>query len=363
MFVPRIPGARNGHDPFRVVELPATPLSFYRGYELIRGGLRRVNREFKRESFDVIHCQTPLMAGVIALAISRAHDVPVVAHYHTLLDEYVSHLTYGYFDRLAKNILGPLQALYLKKFFARSGSVITPSNFAKGRLQGLGARNITVVPNCVDLERFLPDGQNEVNGGTEGRRRIIYVGRMSLEKKVDGLLKAFQLMRDPSLELLLVGDGPQSNYLRSLATSLGLQNVRFAGTVSDSVLPSLYSSSTVFATASDTENLPVTVLEAMASGMPVMAVAAGGTPELVIDGKSGFLAKPNDPEDFAQKLKMMLGDEELLRRFGHSSRNLAENYSVQSVCRRLESVYRKATITWRREAPANRFIRSVLKWI
>ncbi len=355
LFVPRSPLPILSEKNLEVIGLPSLPVGFYPGYRLIRRGIFGVNSEFRKRSFDVIHLHTPFFAGMIGLVMSRVNDIPVVAHYHTFLLEYLSHLTRGKLDRPVKGILGPFAKLYLRQFFGKSSTAIAPSAYAKTQLQQFGIRRIAVVPNCVDLSRFRPE-----LGNAHARRRIIYVGRLSLEKRIDHLLMAFKLIDDPSLELLIAGDGPQSSLFRNLAKDLGLNNVIFAGSVPDDILPSLYNTSMLFATASDTENSPVSVLEAMACGKPVVAADAGGTPEIVANGFSGLLAKPNSPEDLASKMRVLLDSDELLSELSSNSLEAAKLHSVEFTCQELEKVYAAAKVSWRVTGTSNRIMKRML---
>jgi glycosyltransferase involved in cell wall biosynthesis len=341
-----------------VVELPALPVTFYPGYETIARGLRIVNSEFRSNPFDVIHVQSPLMAGVIGLAISRAFKIPIVAHYHTILQEYLSHLTLGRFETGSKRALGPLSALYLRKFFSKASLAITPSKFAARKLEELGVPNVMIVPNCVDTQRFRPS----IHQDSDGTKRILFVGRLSIEKRVERLLKAFEIIDSHSTELLIVGNGPHASGLKSLAADLELRNVRFLGEVADEDLPELYGKSSIFATASDTENVPVTILEAMASGIPTVAVKAGGVPEVVIEGLTGLIARPGDPKDFAQQLGRILSDDNLLMKLQSNCVSAAKEYSIESTCRRLEEVYRMAQVSWRANSLSNRLMGRVVRW-
>jgi glycosyltransferase involved in cell wall biosynthesis len=355
LFVPLASLPIRHEKNLEVIGLPSLPVGFYPGYRLIRRGLFSVNNEFRKRSFDVIHLHTPFFTGMIGLVMSRVYAIPVVAHYHTFLLEYLSHLTGGKLDRPVKEILGPFARLYLRQFFLKSSVAIAPSAYARAQLEQFGVRRIALVPNCVDLSRFRPE-----LGNAHARRRIIYVGRLSLEKRVDHLLTAFKLIDDPSLELLIAGDGPQSTLFRSMAKHLGLNNVTFAGSVPDAVLPSLYNSSLLFATASDSENSPVSILEAMACGKPIVATEAGGTPEVVADGFSGLLAKPNSPEDLASKIRVLLDSDDLLSELSSNSLEAARLHSIESTCQELVKVYSAAKVSWRLGGTPNRIMKRML---
>ena len=201
--------------------------------------------------------------------------------------------------------------------------------------EGIDPRLIQTIWNGIDRERFGFTGP--VADGP-----AVFVGRLSPEKDVATLLKAVAIVvgRLPSFRLQLAGQGPCAAELAQLAGALGIgEHVRFVGEVAD--VPGLLRRASLFVLPSLTEGLPVAVLEAMACGLPVVATRVGGTPEAVVDGRSGLLVPPGDPEQLADALIRVGRDVGSALRMGLAGRRRIEEYfDVRTMVSRYESVYR-----------------------
>ncbi|HEY7604974.1 MAG TPA: glycosyltransferase family 4 protein [Gaiellaceae bacterium] len=190
------------------------------------------------------------------------------------------------------------------------------------RAAGLAARvgragQYRVIPNGIDLEPFAGEPQPR-----EGR--MVFIGRLRSPKRVDLALEALRQVREavPAATLDVVGDGPLRAGLEQLAGRLGVSDrVRFLGTRTD--LPLLLRDAQCFVLASDSEGCPLSVLEAMAAGVPVVATSVGGVPELVVDGETGTLARPGDATELAVALRGVLSAPERARTLGENGRERA----------------------------------------
>jgi glycosyltransferase involved in cell wall biosynthesis len=174
-----------------------------------------------------------------------------------------------------------------------------------------------VIPNGIDLEPFAGEPQPR-----EGR--MVFIGRLRSPKRVDLALEALRQVREavPAATLDVVGDGPLRAGLEQLAGRLGVSDrVRFLGTRTD--LPLLLRDAQCFVLASDSEGCPLSVLEAMAAGVPVVATSVGGVPELVVDGETGTLARPGDATELAVALRGVLSAPERARTLGENGRERA----------------------------------------
>jgi glycosyltransferase involved in cell wall biosynthesis len=187
------------------------------------------------------------------------------------------------------------------------------------RAAGLAARvgrpgQYRVIRNGIDLEAFAGEPQPR-----EGR--IVFIGRLRSPKRVDLALEALRQVREavPAATLDVVGDGPLRAGLEQLAMRLGVgDGVRFLGSRTD--LPSLLRDTHCFLLASDSEGCPLSVLEAMAAGVPVVATSVGGVPELVVDGETGSLTRPGDAAELAVALRSVLSSPEQARSLGENGR-------------------------------------------
>lgn len=202
------------------------------------------------------------------------------------------------------------------------------------REDGVGAGALRTIWNGIDRERFAFVGPTAGGPG-------VYVGRLSAEKDVATLLRAVAIVvaARPSFRLRIAGSGACAAELSSLTESLGLnEHVEFLGDVRD--VPMLFRGASLFVLPSLTEGLPLTVLEAMACGMPVVATRVGGTPEAVADGSSGLLVPPGDPARLAAAMLKVYDDGAMARDMGIAGRRRCEeHFDVGVMVGKYESLY------------------------
>jgi glycosyltransferase involved in cell wall biosynthesis/predicted metal-dependent phosphoesterase TrpH len=268
------------------VEVP-----FYAGLTLGVPSVFAVAEALTERRYDLVHVCAPGPAGIIATLIARVMGFPVAGSYHTELQAYAR-------MRSAEPKVEYMMRAVLAKFYAQCKVVLSPSGAADQSLLELGipADRLARWDRGVDLDRFnparyapgvLPNTHSEL--GT--RFNVLYVGRLSKEKGIDLLAESFLIARDhdPRLHLVLAGRGPEEETLRRrLGTA-----ATFLGWVDGDRLAQVYASADLFMFASTTDTFGQVILEAQASGLPVLAVDAGGPAELIEDGRSGCLVPPD----------------------------------------------------------------------
>jgi glycosyltransferase involved in cell wall biosynthesis len=202
------------------------------------------------------------------------------------------------------------------------------------RRDGVDAGAVRSIWNGIDRDRFG-------FSGPVADAPAVFVGRLSPEKDVETLLRAAAIAveRRPSFRLRIAGAGPCAGGLSALADTLGLRgHVEFLGEVRD--VPALLRGASLFVLSSVTEGLPLTVLEAMACGLPVVSTRVGGTPEAVVQGVSGLLVNPRDPGQLAHAMLQIHSDADLARRMGLAGRaRVEEHFDVRTMVSRYESLY------------------------
>jgi glycosyltransferase involved in cell wall biosynthesis len=218
--------------------------------------------------------------------------------------------------------------------------VTAPSVYAAGRLEEYGLGGVVPVSNGVDLDRFHPArkdaGMFAKWGVPAGARVILHHGRLYRSKRVDLILRAFSGMPE-NVWLVVSGDGPDRNRLENIAPD----RTRFVGHVDDEALPALYACADLFAIASSLELQGIVVLEAMASGLGVVSVAAGALPELVVDGANGFLCPEDSVEGFRTNMLMAL---ERSLELGTNARSMALAHGLSSTVERFEALLAKPQV-------------------
>jgi len=203
-----------------------------------------------------------------------------------------------------------------------------------------------VVPNGVDVKRFKPCGKAVARRrtGLGVREKVVLTaGRLSFEKNVDVVLKAFALVlrQEGSARLVVTGGGPAERECKRLAVELGVGNrVSFPGFVGEGLLPAYYSAADVFVTASTFETQGLSLLEAMACGTPVVGANALAIPEAVDCGRNGFLFEPGDVDGCARELLKVLGAGGARRKsWSAAARRKALEFSLPKAVDALERVY------------------------
>ena len=288
---------------------------------------------------DVAHIHSPVTLGVMIRIAAHRQRVPVV---------YTNHFLPANVRGSAPGPPGVLDALfyrYVVGFSNRCSHVTAPTATALGLLRDHGLRVPSgVVSNGVDLRRYSP-GPADVRlrqryGLGVGRPLVLSVGRLSQEKRLGVLLDA-AARTDPGVQFAIVGAGPDEPRLRAYASDLGVTaRVRFLGFVPEADLPGLYRLADVFAIASEAELQSLATMEAMATGLPVVAVNAGALGELVRDGENGFLAGPGDAAAMAARLDELCGDPAMRRAMSAASARIVGVHDGDRCLTAWESLYR-----------------------
>jgi glycosyltransferase involved in cell wall biosynthesis len=200
--------------------------------------------------------------------------------------------------------------------------------------EGIAERRIATIWNGIDVARFAYVGPTPSGPA-------VMVGRLSFEKDVETLIRAAALIRqsEPGFQLAIAGDGDCLAELRQLATELGLgEQVQFLGEVRD--IPALLARASMLVLPSLTEGISLTLLEAMARGLPVVATHVGGNPEVVVDGETGYLVPVQQPARLAERVLDLLRQPELARTMGHKARARVEtHFRVADMVARYEALY------------------------
>ncbi len=329
--------AEEDMDGLRVVRVPALDVSGLIGVQLSASAhvWPKVRELIRDRRIDLIHTHGLFFHVSLAAAVmSRRTGTPLITTAHV-----------GSLDSIggAASRLSGLYEQSVGRFILNSSrQVIAVSQAVADHIQGLGATmdHVTVVPNGVDLEHYAPSP-----GRRRGKRppRMIFVGRLIANKGPQYLIEALPrvLSHHPEAECWLVGDGPLRHDLERTIREQHLQdNVRFLGERDD--VASLLGQSDVFVRPSLSEGLPLAVLEAMAACLPVVVAPVGGTPELVEDGKTGFLVTPGDRQGLEDHLCQLLADGKLRRAMGMRANRAAAAYDWDVISRETLAIYERA---------------------
>jgi glycosyltransferase involved in cell wall biosynthesis len=278
-----------------VAAVPSVPLPGYPEIRLAFPSYWRVLRGSRRFRPDLIHCATEGVLGRLGQLVARKLGVPVVTSYHTDFSRYMT--AYG-----ADWLAAPTRS-YLTRFHNRATLTLTPSHAAVAQLRLMGVARTIVWGAGVDAVTYQPERRNEAlrrKLGLEGKFTFLHVGRLAPEKNVDLVIEAFvrchQLVGPDRAVLVIAGDGPRRAELERTAPP----GIRFLGYLDRGTeLPELYASADAFVFSSETETLGLVILEAMASGLPVVAAPAAGVGAYLRHGVNGLAYPPGDHEAMA----------------------------------------------------------------
>ncbi len=324
-----------GTDPGVDRRLPAATtlqVPFYAGMTLGVPGLPDLAETLAEGRYDLVHVTAPGPAGVTASLLSRVSGTPLVASYHTELAAYAGLRSRdGGLEAISRTALGA--------FYTAPSRVLSPSPAADRSLLGfgLGEDRIDRWERGVDVARFAPEKAER--GAYPGELRVLYAGRLTSEKGVDLLAESFLRARrvEPRLHLLLAGGGPEEGELRAC---LG-EHATFLGWLEGDDLARAYASADLFLFCSRTDTYGQVVLEAGASGLPVVAVDEGGPAALIENRHTGILCRP-DADHLAGAVLQLASSATLRQRLGEAAMRSARGRSWERALEQLAGGYRRA---------------------
>jgi 1,2-diacylglycerol 3-alpha-glucosyltransferase len=330
-----------GKHEFEVVFSASIPTGIYPGERMAIPFDPKAFLRIKKFKPEIIHTHTPFSVGWSAVFVSKILNVPLVGTNHTFFDHYLKHVKLDH--AIGKKISWQYTTLY----YNFCDLVLCPSeSIAEHSIQNGLKKPTRIFRNAIDTNFFTPptiDKKNELKNklGLEDFS-IVYVGRLSYEKSVDVVLRAFaQASKNIfKISFYIGGDGPEKKKLEKLSYELGISHqTKFVGFVRDQEWLEAFQSADLFITASKSENMPLTIVEAMSTGLPIVAVDSKGIPEIVQNGANGFLSDPDDTNSMANNIIKLESDKNLRGAMSLASRELALEYSYERIGGKLIEVY------------------------
>lgn len=338
-------GEDEGQVPF-VFRYPSLPLPVQVDVPAVIPVSPFVDQLLPALKLELIHTHHPVLLGQTAAVKAEEFGAPLVFTFHTQYREYTHYLPLP--QQAVQSFLKETIENWLKDFMRRCQHIVVPSESMKEILvrdYGLQDR-YTVIPTGIDLDPFASASGEEVRAreGWGEDRVLISVGRLAREKNWQMLLQAVARARQhhPDLHLVLVGDGPEKSALQGLAMELGLSGrVTFTGELPFDQVAAYLKAADLFGFASVTETQGLVTLEAMAAGLPVVAVEASGTRDILKHGQQGYLV-PNDVDALAGGIQRMLDSPEHRQRFSERALETARRFSSDRLARKMTRVYEQA---------------------
>jgi 1,2-diacylglycerol 3-alpha-glucosyltransferase len=349
IFAPRFPGYTD--DQPGVVRLPSLKYLNDPPIYVAVLGTPRSTWSLSRKHFDVLHAHSPLTVGLLAYLTASTKNLPLIYTYHTSITDYTHYL---------KVIGGTGVIRHAARWFSTASTnlgdqIVVPSpKFHRLLLEQTVKKPIHIIPNGIDLSNFKtaknPGSFKNRLGLKPDTQILLSVGRVDPEKRLDFLIDAFVRIADrvPEAHLVFAGDGSARKKLEEHAAATKVsERIHFLGMVNRVELPNLLHDATVFLSASTTEVHPISVIEAIASGLPLVVVRDEAFEGMIIENENGYLT-PLDVEVYANTLTGLLLDPEKLTRYGKRSIELSEKYSIESQVRTLEQLYMESVLqNWR----------------
>lgn len=295
---------------------------------------------------DVIHTHHPALLGQAAANKADEYSLPLVFTFHTQYREYTHYFPLP--QEAIQDFLKDTVTNWLKDFMRKCQHIVIPSESMREILTrdyGLQDR-YTVIPTGLDLEPYQSADGDELRARERWQddKVLISVGRLAQEKNWETLLKAAgKVYKNHSdLRVVLIGDGPDKEALQELVAEIGIaERVTFTGNLPFEEIAAHLKAADLFAFASITETQGLVTMEAMAAGLPVVAVDASGTRDIVDDGKQGYLV-PNDVDALATSINQMFESPGKMRRFSFKALKKAKAFDVDRLTKKLFSVYEQA---------------------
>ncbi len=339
---------KNNH----IIRVPGIPVGIY-DYRMTSIYPIRIINKIRKMNLDVIHSQTEFGIGTFARIISKQLNIPIVHTYHTAYEDYVHYITHGHFNKPSKKIVEHITKFYCDKTVTE---LIVPTKkmykFFKTKYKY--DRNIHIIPTGIEISRFYKEKFNDEDtiklrkkiGLSDDDFIILFVGRLGKEKSIDVLIEGHKEICKmyPHAKLLIIGSGPDEEELKELISKNKLNdNVLMIGKIPFDDMPKYYRIANLFATASKTETQGLTVIEAMAASIPVIAALDDSFSEIVVNDLNGYLFK--NKKEYIKIVLSLIPDKEKIEYLGNQARLSSENYSDKYFAERVLDVYKLAIKT------------------
>jgi glycosyltransferase involved in cell wall biosynthesis len=330
---------KNLHENVSLERHISFALIGYPDFRLAMPVPQKISESLKIFKPDIIHFHTPGTLGIIGINFAERHKIPLIGTYHTYLPGFLICISpIKKIDKSDKKYLSKKIVWKLSnRLYNKCDLVTVPSESMKEVLEENGLKTrIIPLSNGLNMDDF----SSKKRYGN--KCRLLHVGRMSYEKSVDVIIKSVGILSKefPDISLSLVGDGPALKSLKLLTEELGIEkNIHFLGFVEHSKLNEVYKEHDIFIIASTIETQGVVILEAMASGLPIIGVNKLAIPDCVKNNINGYITSPFNETEMAEKIKILYLDSKLRKDFGERSSEMVKEHDVKNTIEKLESIY------------------------
>lgn len=316
-----IPGEENAKKD-NIVSFSSFNFFLYPERKIAIPRYREIRKDLDEFKPDLIFIVTPFAIGLTGFRYAKERGIPIVSNYSTDFPRYLKH----YKLEILEN---PVWSFF-RWFHSFSYINLCPSIATKGDMEKHGITNVELWSRGIETSEFTSKKRSEdlrKKYCNHDEKILLYVGRIAPEKELDVLMDAVKILnkRNLKFKLLVIGDGPSKQELKNQ----NIENIVFVGYKTGEELRKYYASADIFTFPSSSETYGNVILEAMASGLPVVAPFAGGVQENLIDMENGMAFDIGDSEEMAGKIEVLLGDEKLTEKLSKNARNhtLSRNWN------------------------------------
>ncbi len=332
-----------------IIRIPGIPVGIY-DYRLTGIYPLRIINKIKKLNLDIIHSQTEFGIGTFARIISKQFDIPLVHTYHTMYEDYVASVTKGKFQWPSQKIIEELTKFYCDKT-ASELIVPTKKTYDLFKEKYKIDRNVHIIPSGIEIEKYFHENYKiedifkiKKNLGLKADDFIVlFVGRLGPEKNIEFLIDAhIQLARrNKKCKLVIIGDGPLKNTFQKRINDLKLtDNIILGGKVPYEEIGKYYQIASIFATASFAETQGLTVIEALASSLPILVIDDESYDDAVKVGINGFKFK--NKREYRRHINYLIKNPTKLKEMKVSARNSSLKHSANYFADKVLDVYKIA---------------------
>jgi len=327
-----------------VIRFQSIPNPFRKTFRVAFMAQQEIVREYIKIKPDIVHIQDPTSICSILKKTARRHHVPIVAHNHFNLDYVTSYIKVL---KIIHPLIHTLLRKYLTRFYNACDAVICPTQTV---LQTLSSWGITTplyaISNGVDIDRFY-SWSNPSNFLLKYHIPrspcVLYVGRLDIDKQIDVFIRSIPfVLKHTQAHFIIAGDGGENKQLHALARALNIDHaIEWLGWIDNASddLPILYQIASVFVHPSPIETQSIVTLEAMASGLPIVAARAGALPELVTHGENGYLFEPGDATSCGTFITKILGDSTRMHAMRKHSLEKVSSHQIDKSFDTIQTIY------------------------
>lgn len=333
------------HNGMQVFGISSLPVFIYKDFRISPQIFmkQKIEKEILKFNPDVVHFHNHFFISKATYSVAKKNNIPTVGTNHFLPDNL---LYYFHLPSYLQESLKKWSIKNCRDFFEQADACTTQTNAAAEFLKSSGfSKPIYIISSGIDLKRFNPK-----NDGNYLRKKyfiptkpiLLYVGRLDKEKNIDVILRALKrVLKTIDIHFVIGGKGAEKATLEKLAGKLGISdNVTFTGFISDKDLPNIYRIADCFVIAGTAELQSIVTMEALASGLPAIAVNAVALPELVHHGKNGYLFQLNDINNLAKYIISIISNKSLQKNMSKKSLEIIKKHNSENTIKQFELLYK-----------------------